>query len=46
MFEQLILLLILLLSIAYIGYRIYSSFKKKQACDKCELMKAAKKNKI
>ncbi|MDF2438481.1 MAG: hypothetical protein K0Q95_2857 [Bacteroidota bacterium] len=36
--------LILSAAIAYVGFRFYASIKKKQACDKCELMKAAKQN--
>lgn len=44
MIQQVIVYLILILAIAYVGYRFYLSIKKKQACEKCELMKAAKAN--
>jgi hypothetical protein len=42
MFQQAAIYLILSAAIAYVAYRFYSSVKKKQACGKCELMKAAK----
>jgi predicted negative regulator of RcsB-dependent stress response len=45
MMQQIIIYIVLILALAYVGYRIYSSIKKKQACEKCELMKAVKKNK-
>jgi hypothetical protein len=42
MIQEIITYLLLTLASAYVGYRIYSSIKKKQACDKCGLMEAAK----
>jgi len=42
MFQEIAVYLLLSLAVAYVGYRIYSSIKKKQACDKCGLMEAAK----
>lgn len=44
MLQQAAVYLILSGAIAYVSFRVYSSVKKKQACDKCELMKAAKGN--
>jgi hypothetical protein len=34
---------LLILALSYVGYRLYSSLKKKQACGKCALMEAAQK---
>lgn len=45
MIEQIALYTLLLLAICYVAYRFYASIKKKQACDKCELMKAVKEQK-
>jgi len=45
MMEQIALYTLLLLAIVYVAYRFYASIKKKQACDKCELMKAVKEHK-
>jgi hypothetical protein len=42
MLQQLIIYIALTLSLVYVGFRIYGSIKKKQACDKCALMNAAK----
>jgi hypothetical protein len=42
MVQQVIIYIILLLACFYVGYRFYSSIKKKAACDKCGLMQAAK----
>ena len=42
MIQELAVYGIVLLAVAYVAYRMYGSIKKKQACDKCELMKAAK----
>ena len=42
MTQSIIVYLILAASVSYLGYRIYSSIKKKHACDKCALMDAAK----
>jgi hypothetical protein len=42
MIQQIITYLLVLSALAYVTYRIYGSIKKKQACGKCELMKAAK----
>jgi F0F1-type ATP synthase gamma subunit len=43
MLQQTIIYILLALATTYVGYRIYSSIKKKSACDKCGLMDAAKK---
>ena len=43
MIQQIIIYALLTLAMGYVGYRIYSGIKKKQACEKCELMKAVKK---
>ncbi len=43
MIQQLIIDILLILAIAYVGFRMYKGIKKKQACDKCVLMDAAKK---
>jgi hypothetical protein len=43
MIQQIIIYFILAGSVSYVGCRIYSSIKKKHACDKCALMDAAKK---
>ena len=43
MIQEIIVYILLALAVVYVGYRIYSSIKKKQACDKCALMDAAKK---
>ncbi len=45
MIQEIIVYIILGGACFYAGYRIYSSIKKKQACDKCELMKVAKEGK-
>jgi hypothetical protein len=42
MIQQVIVYILLTLATAYVAYRFYGSIKKKQACDKCELMKIAK----
>jgi hypothetical protein len=42
MIQQAVIYLILSGAVAYTGFRLYSSLKKKQACGKCVLMKAAK----
>jgi hypothetical protein len=44
MLQQSITYLILSGAVAYVVYRMYSAVKKKQACGKCVLMKAAKDN--
>jgi len=43
MIEQLIIYILLGFAGAYVGYRLYNSIKKKQACGKCVLMEQAKK---
>ena len=43
MIQQIIIYILLILAITYIGFRIYSSIKKKQACTKCALMDVATK---
>ncbi len=43
MTQELAVYILLTLALAYVVYRIYGSIKKQQACDKCELMKVAKK---
>jgi hypothetical protein len=43
MIQQIILFIVLGVAVIYIGYRVYISIKKQQACDKCVLMDAAKK---
>lgn len=35
---------LLVLALTYVGYRLYSTLKKKQACGKCALMEAAQKS--
>jgi hypothetical protein len=42
MFQQSIVYVLLSGAIIYVSIRFYSSIKKKEACGKCELMKAAK----
>jgi hypothetical protein len=42
MVQQIITYTILSLACFYVGFRFYKSIKKKQACDKCGLMEAAK----
>lgn len=42
MFQQVSIYILLAAALVYVGNRVYSSVKKKQACGKCELMKAAK----
>ena len=42
MTQEVLMYIILILALAYISYRIFGSIKKKQACDKCGLMEAAK----
>lgn len=44
MIQELIIYILLALATTYVGYRIYSSIKKKQACGKCVLIDEAKKN--
>lgn len=41
MTQQIITYIILALACIYVSYRAYESLKKKKACGKCELMKAA-----
>ena len=43
--QELIVYVIIALAMGYVTYRIYSSFKKKEACAKCELMEAVEKTK-
>lgn len=43
MIQEIIVYILLVIATTYVGYRIYGSIKKKQACDKCVLMDAAKK---
>jgi len=43
MIQEIAVYILVLLALCYVGYRFYASIKKKQACDKCELMKAVKK---
>ena len=43
MIQEIIIYILLALASTYVGYRIYGSIKKKQACDNCGLMEAAKK---
>jgi len=43
MLQSIITLLLVVISAGYVSYRLYSSVKKKKACDKCALMDAAKK---
>jgi hypothetical protein len=42
MIQQLITYIILAIACVYVIHRAYKSLKKKEACGKCELMKAAK----
>lgn len=42
MIQSILVYCLLAVSLGYVAYRIYGTVKKKQACDKCELMKAAK----
>lgn len=42
MFQQVSIYILLSAAVVYVCNRVYSSVKKKKACDKCELMKAAK----
>jgi hypothetical protein len=42
MLQQSVSYLILSGAVAYVAYRMYSAVRKKQACGKCVLMKAAK----
>ena len=44
MIQEILIYIILAFSLAYVGYRIYGSIKRKQACDKCGLMEAAKES--
>jgi hypothetical protein len=44
MIQQIIVYGLLVLALIYVGYRLYGSIKKKQACGKCALMEAAQKN--
>ncbi len=43
MIQETIVYILLAAAAAYVGYRIYGSVKKKQACGKCVLMDEAKK---
>ncbi|MGZ4034790.1 MAG: FeoB-associated Cys-rich membrane protein [Bacteroidia bacterium] len=43
MIQEFIVYILLAFASAYVVYRVYKSIKKKQACDKCGLMEAAKK---
>ena len=43
MIQEIVVYGLLILALAYVGYRLYSSIKKKQACGKCALMEAAQK---
>lgn len=45
MIQQIIIYFLLALASVYVGYRIYGSIKKKQACGKCALMEAVQKKK-
>jgi hypothetical protein len=42
MVQQVITYILVVLASVYVIYRGYENLKKKKACDKCELMKAAK----
>lgn len=42
MLQQIAIYILLALASLYVIYRGYSNLKKKKACDKCELMNAAK----
>jgi len=44
MLQEIAVYIILLAAIIYIAFRFYASIKKKQACDKCELMKTAQQH--
>jgi hypothetical protein len=44
MIQEIIVYTLLAGACTYVGYRFYAALKKKQACDKCALMEAAKKN--
>ncbi|MFL5763386.1 MAG: FeoB-associated Cys-rich membrane protein [Bacteroidia bacterium] len=46
MIQSAIIYIILVGACAYVGYRMYGQLKKNQACDKCALMEAAKKNNL
>lgn len=43
MIQEIIVSIIIAAAVVYVGYRFYSSLKKKQACGKCVLMEEAKK---
>ncbi len=43
MTQEVLVYILLALASAYVGYRVYKSVKKKQACGKCVLMEAAQK---
>jgi uncharacterized membrane protein YebE (DUF533 family) len=43
MTQELVIYMLITIALAYVAYRIYNSFKKNQACGKCELMKVAQK---
>jgi uncharacterized membrane protein len=45
MLQQLIVYALLISAFAYVGYRIYLSVKKQQACSKCALMDVAQHKK-
>ena len=45
MIQEILIYVLLATALAYVGYRIYDSIKKKHACDKCGLMEAAKEAK-
>lgn len=44
MIQNIITYTFLALACSYVVYRTYASIRKKQACSKCALMEAAKKN--
>jgi len=45
MLQQIAVYIILTIDVAYIIYYIYTVIKKKEACNKCELMKEVKRAK-
>ena len=42
MVQKVLMFIIITLCIAYLGYRIFRSVRKGDACEKCELKEAAK----
>jgi len=42
MLQQAVIYILLFSAVSYVAYRFYSVLKKKEACDKCGLMQAAK----